>query len=403
MNNVYQILVEILINPIISKNTNGDLSQFNTTFWDEFALDFVDYETNAEPVYLKLYKLSLNNPEQVFEKLDKVYDLFIKQLAELYLKGQKDEAIIKLLNSKNITFSNEVTFLNILQNVIRKSERANLKKKMPFIVKNLEFQLNDEILKNAAKSAARSALKEKFKLWDSELEEEKIVNSKLVKWQKQGIQVAPIGNSINENIQEFPTSKSWNSWGKIAMAACILIGISFVVKLILDSDSQMPDNFAVSTNKPVNNQTNSFESEVSIPDPEESTIFRQYLNDSQGFIGSDKKQKIVTINFYKRIQSLNSSLNFSNKKGNTDKIISEIDSLKRLNNTYLLKNNVLKINVINKVKDIRIINLSNKGNYLRMGSNYYKLNESDNLKPLLIEKDSSIIEQLDRIIITNPN
>ncbi|MCL9968078.1 MAG: hypothetical protein NBV56_02005 [Aquirufa antheringensis] len=403
MNNVYQILVEILINPIISKNTNGDLSQFNTTFWDEFALDFVDYETNAEPVYLKLYKLSLNNPEQVFEKLDKVYDLFIKQLAELYLKGQKDEAIIKLLNSKNITFSNEVTFLNILQNVIRKSERANLKKKMPFIVKNLEFQLNDEILKNAAKSAARSALKEKFKLWDSELEEEKIVNSKLVKWQKQGIQVAPIGNSINENIQEFPTGKSWNSWGKIAMAACILIGISFVVKLILDSDSQMPDNFAVSTNKPVNNQTNSFESEVSIPDPEESTIFRQYLNDSQGFIGSDKKQKIVTINFYKRIQSLNSSLNFSNKKGNTDKIISEIDSLKRLNNTYLLKNNVLKINVINKVKDIRIINLSNKGNYLRMGSNYYKLNESDNLKPLLIEKDSSIIEQLDRIIITNPN
>ncbi len=297
MNNVYQILVEILINPIISKNTNGDLSQFNTTFWDEFALDFVDYETNAEPVYLKLYKLSLNNPEQVFEKLDKVYDLFIKQLAELYLKGQKDEAIIKLLNSKNITFSNEVTFLNILQNVIRKSERANLKKKMPFIVKNLEFQLNDEILKNAAKSAARSALKEKFKLWDSELEEEKIVNSKLVKWQKQGIQVAPIGNSINENIQEFPTGKSWNSWGKIAMAACILIGISFVVKLILDSDSQMPDNFAVSTNKPVNNQTNSFESEVSIPDPEESTIFRQYLNDSQGFIGSDKKQKIVTINF----------------------------------------------------------------------------------------------------------
>jgi hypothetical protein len=274
---------------------------------------------------------------------------------------------------------------------------------MPFIDKNFEFQLDDNILKYAAKSAARSALKEKFMLWDSELEEEKIINSKLVKWQKQEIKVAPIGNSMNENIQEFPTDKSWNSWGKIAMAACILIGISFVVKLILDSDSQMPDNFAVSTNKPVNNQTNSFESEVSIPDPEESTIFRQYLNDSQGFIGSDKKQKIVIINFYKRIQALNSSLNLLKKKGNTDKIISEIDSLKRLHNTYLLNNNGLKINIIDKSKVVKIINLSNKGVYLRMGSNYYKLNESDNFKPLLIEKDSTIIEHLDRIIITNPN
>ena len=96
-------------------------------------------------------------------------------------------------------------------------------------------------------------------------------------------------------------------------------------------------------------------------------------------------------------------MKLSTKKGHIDKINSEIDSLKRLGNTYLLKNNVLKINVINKVKDIRIINLSNKGDYLRMGSNYYNFIESDNFKPLLVVKDSIIINQLDRIIITNPN
>lgn len=403
MNNVYQILVEILINPIISKNTNGDLSQFNTKFWDEFALDFVDYETNAEPVYLKLYKLSLNNSEQVFEKLDRVYDLFIKQLAELYLKGQKDEAIIKLLNSKNTTFSNEVTFLNILQNVIRKSERANLKKKMPFIVKNLEFQLDDEILKNAAKSAARSSLKEKFKQWDKELEKEAdIVNSPVSK-AKLIPAVEKYPTSFNGNKTENSIDNTWLTWGKFAMAACILLGITFTVKLILDSDSQLTNNVSVANTKPNVNQIDDFETELVIPDAEENTIFCKYLNDSQGFINSDKNQKIVIINFYNRIQALNSSLKLSNKKGNIDKIISEIDSLKRLSNTYLLKNNVLKINVINKLKDVRIISLSNKGDYLRMGSNYYNFVESDNFKPLLVEKDSIIINQLDRIIITSPN
>ena len=38
-----------------------------------------------------------------------------------------------------------------------------------------------------------------------------------------------------------------------------------------------------------------------------------------------------------------------------------------------------------------------------MGSNYYNFIESDNFKPLLVVNDSIIINQLDRIIITNPN
>jgi len=404
MNNVYQILVEILINPILSKNTNGDLSEFDSTFWDEFALDFINYETNAEPVYLKLYKLSLNNPEQVFDKLDKVYELFIKQLAELYIKGQKDEAIIKLVNSKNTIFSNEVTFLNTLQNVIRKSERANLKKKMPFIVKNLEFQLDDEILKNAAKSAARSALKEKFKQWDKELEkEENVVNKPDLKYQLSSVEV---DEDRDGNIPENSIGSKWITWGKFAMAACILIGITFTVKLIIDSDSQIPNNVYVSKTKPNIKQIDNFETELVIPDAEENTIFRKYLNDSQGFIGTDRNQKILIVDFYNRIKALNSSLKLSTKKGNTDKIISEIDSLNRLGNTYLLKNNGLKINVINKTKDLKLINLSNSGpylRYLRMGTNYYKLIESDNFKPLLVEKDKAIIKQLDKIIITNPN
>lgn len=400
MNNVYQILVQILINPIISKNINGDLSQFDTTFWNEFALDFVDYETNAEPVYLKLYKLSLNNPEQVFEKLDKVYNLFIKQLAELYLKGQKDEAIVKLLNSKNKKFTNEVTFLNTLQNVIRKSERANLKKKMPYIVKNLEFQLDDDILKNAAKSAARSSLKEKFKQWDKELDKEDVMNIPVAKYQLLSDDFKLEPTSFNKKTSESSIGSTWITWGKFAMAACILIGITFTVKLILDSDSQTSNQVAVYNNSTYN-QMNHKDSELVFPDADENTIYRKYLNDSQGFIGTNTNQKIVVINFYNRIKALN----LARKKVNSEKINNEIDSLKRLNNTYILTKNILKINVIDNTKDLKLVNLSNfnQGAYIRLGKKFYKLIKSDNFKPLLVEKDSAIIKQLDKIIITNPN
>ncbi len=399
MNNVYQILVEILINPIISKNTNSNLNQFNTTFWEEFALDFVDYESNAEPVYLKLYKLSLNNPEQVFEKLDKVHELFIKQLAELYLKGQKNDAIFKLLNSKNTTFLNEVTFLNTLQNVIRKSERANLKKKMPFIVKNLEFQLDNDILKNAAKSAARSSLKEKFKQWDKELEkEEKVVQFPVSKAQLSR-SVKKHSASFNENTSTNPIDTNWLTWGKFAIAACILLGITFTVKLILESDSQLSINTTVSEIKPNNNQIKNLKAELVIPNAEESVIFRKFLNDSQGFIGSNKNQKIVVINYYKRIMALN----LAAKKVHSEINNFKIDSLKSLINTYILKKNFLKINVIEKPKDLKLVKLSNQVPYILMNNKFYKLIENDSFQPLIIEKDTTVLIQLKKIILTNPD
>jgi hypothetical protein len=112
-------------------------------------------------------------------------------------------------------------------------------------------------------------------------------------------------------------------------------------------------------------------------------------------------QKIVIINFYNRIKALN----LARKKVNSEKINNEIDSLKRLNNTYILNKNVLKINVIENARDLKLLNLKNfnQGSYIKIGKKFYKINESDNFKPLLVEKDSALIKQLDKIIITNPD
>lgn len=400
MNNIYQILVDILINPILSKNSNIDSSQLDEIFWQEFALDFVDYEQNAEPVYLKLYKLSLTNSENVFEQLDKVHDLFIRQIAELYLTGYQDDVVTKLINSNNLKFSTEVSFLKTLKNVIRKSGRSSFKKKIPFIIKNLETNIDDQLIKKVAQSESRAAFKEKFNKWDLEIKEDKFAEKVIVKYQLSGDEIVSVETSSGKNYSNLGT---WITWGKYSIAACILLGISFSVKLILDSDSQLPNSVSVAKNKSIINQIDNLEPELVFPDSDESTIFRTFLNDSQGFINSDKKQKIIIINYSTRLRSLNSSLHSSNKKVNSVKINNEIDSLMRLSNTYLFKNNVLKIRGINNSNDLKLINLSNQAAYVRIGKKYYKLVENNSFKPLLVEKDTNVILELDKIIVINPD
>ena len=396
MNNIYQILVDILINPILSKNSTIDSTQLDEIFWQEFALDFVDYEQNAEPVYLKLYKLSLTNSENVFEQLDKVHDLFIRQIAELYLTGYQDDVVTKLINSNNLKFSTEVSFLTTLKNVIRKSGRSSLKKKIPFIIKNLETNIDDQLIKKVAQSESRAALKEKFKKWDNELEEVEFKDKVTFKYQLSGDEVVSVESSSDKKYSNFGT---WITRGKYAMAACVLLGISFTIKLILESDYNEPNEVSISEIKSDNNQINNLEPELVFPDADESIIFRRYLNDSQGFIGTDKSQKIIIINYSARIRALKSS----NKKVNSINVNNEIDSLMRLSNTYLYKNNVLKIRGINDSKDLKLINLSNQAAYVRMGKKYYKLVENNSFKPLLVEKDTNVILELDKIIVTNPD
>ena len=396
MNNIYQILVDILINPILSKNSNIDSTQLDELFWHEFALDFVDYEQNAEPVYLKLYKLSLTNSENVFEQLDRVHDLFIKQIAELYLTGYQDDVVTKLINSNNLKFSTEVSFLRTLKNVIRKSSRSSLKKKIPFIIKNLEANIDDELIKKVAQSESRAALKEKFNKWDLDIKEAEFADKVIFKYQLSGDRIESVDTSSDKDYSNLGT---WITWGKYAIAACILLGISFTIKLILESDYQKPGEVTLSEINTNDSKINNLEAELVIPKVEENIVFRKYLNDSQGFIGTDKNQKIIIINYSARIKALKSS----NKKVNSIYVNNEIDSLLRLSNTYLYKNNLLKIRGINNPKDIKLINLSNHGAYIRMGKKYYKLVVNDSFKPLLVEKDSNIIFELDKIIVTNPD
>ena len=249
--------------------------------------------------------------------------------------------------------------------------------------------MEDEILKNAAKSDARLALKVKFKQWDKELEETNVVTKPVFKYQL---------SSKNFDLEaiSFDKKKSigrtwWVTVGKLAMAACILIGVSFTIKLILDSDYETANKFSVSNTKPfVNDQINKLESNLEIISAEEKTINLKYLNDIEGFAETDEKQKIVIENNFLKLKYLNSRLQSSvtERINDISKITNEIKLLNNSKNTYLFKDNVLRIKTLNNFKEIKLIKLSNMYTYIKLDNNYYSIRKNKSFKQLVIEKDS---------------
>jgi hypothetical protein len=62
-------LIKGLILPLIIKLSKGNLNDLPDDFWNQFANDFIQFEIDAQPIYSALYKLELQNPEDVFDKL----------------------------------------------------------------------------------------------------------------------------------------------------------------------------------------------------------------------------------------------------------------------------------------------------------------------------------------------
>ena len=142
MNNS-SILIKGIILPMIIKMSKGDLNNLSEDFWNQFANDFIQYETDAQPIYSALYKLELQNPEEVFEKLPQAYSSFISELAEEYVLGNTSTIISKLLESKNDLFLKEVTFLKTMKSVITKLERQKLKESLPHLNDRLVLELDE--------------------------------------------------------------------------------------------------------------------------------------------------------------------------------------------------------------------------------------------------------------------
>lgn len=201
-------IVENIILPQLEKDSKFSEKKVDSAFLEKFATDLLHFEEDAKPIYTNIYGLELDNPEKIIDKLPNIYAQFLKELAESYVLGQTTEATDYLLEKNNEAFLKEVQFLESMQQAIKSVERKRIKADLPKSYERLTFELSETDLANATKKKGREDLREKFKQWDTELEEQE--------------SVPVISMLTNEKEKTKVTSLSWMKY--VSIAAIFIIG-----------------------------------------------------------------------------------------------------------------------------------------------------------------------------------
>lgn len=421
--NTASTIIKSLILPLVIKFTKGNINTLPDDFWNQFANDFIRYEINATPIYTSLYKLELQNPEAVFEKLPQVYSSFIKELAEEYVLGNQSEITAQLIESKNETFLKEVSFLKTMKAVITKVERQELKKNLPTLYDRLVFELDEETLRQVAKKKSREDLRAKFKQWDEEMVESEPIL----------IESSLSHNVINEAPNEYnikqPKSKVISlSWIKYAAAACVFLtaGVLYIKLSTNDNFNQTDENSVVTV--PVKKDTTS--KVIITPEipsealAEVATVTKNapVIESGLGFASKKNNIKIVENNQKARMVSIVSAIEkyrqllekeFSENKVGISSRVKELESkiselqnelalFKEREKQYVFDGKSLVLYVSNTAKENTIV-LYGDNFYLKRDADYFKLTVAE--QPQLYKKESNIevLSALDKIIFDYGN
>ena len=159
-------IIRYIVLPYLEQDVHFDNSKTTPEFWNHFASNIVQYDTDSKPLYKVIYSLGLDNAEILITILPKIYSQFINELAENYVLGNATESADYLITNKNATFSKNVTFFKTLQQAIKNIERKRIKEGFTKSFNRLSFELSEEDIANAAKKKAREDLKAKMKEWD---------------------------------------------------------------------------------------------------------------------------------------------------------------------------------------------------------------------------------------------
>lgn len=200
--------------PKLEKDPKFSEEKVDSDFWEKFTHDLLRFEEDAKPLYAHIYSLELAEAEKVIDTLPSVYSKFLKELAENYVLGQTSDATNYLLETNNAVFLKEVQFLKSMQQAIKSVERKRIKADLPKSYERLIFELSDADLANVARKKGREDLREKFKQWDAELEQEDVPVISMVNREEETIRAA--------------ASKISFSWMKYASIAAIFI-IGFMI------------------------------------------------------------------------------------------------------------------------------------------------------------------------------
>ena len=387
-------IIKNILLPKLKKDSKYSDEKVVASFWKNFSTVLVRFEENAQPLYTAIYSLELGNPEQIIDKLPKIYAQFLKELAECYVLGQTSEATDYLVKTNNKTFLKEVQFLKTMQQAIKSVERKRIKTELPQSYDRLTFELSETEIANAIKKKAREELKKKMKLWDAELED--------------GVPVISMANLEDEITSDKTRSKVISlSWMEYAVAASIIIaaGIFYFKNT---GTPEIPVENTVVIKEKENNQPQlhpPVTKTIALASIETTSSTVTVLQpESLGF-SSDKKVKI-TINFKdatKRILSLENALRQS--RTIDSKIISqykaELIQLKRQKDNYVFNGQIMTLFNKKAATDYAVMQTEEQLYYLKTGDEYYNLKVSNS--PMVLEKvvSTTILETLEKIHFEN--
>lgn len=406
--NTASTILKSLILPLIIKLSKANLNSLPDSFWNQLATDFIHYETNASPIYASLYKLELQNPEDVFEKLPQAYSDFIKELAEEYVLGNENELTIKLLESKNETFLQEVSFLKTMKAVIVKTGRLELKKDLPQSYDRLVFELDEETLTQVAKKKSREDLRAKFEQWDEEMVERKPIL----------METSISDNVINEPREVYYSRPKESkvislSWIKYAVAACIVLAAGILYfKFNTNNNLVQPGDTNVVTTEAPKIETYPLAAVSSIS--ESSPI----LNAGLGFASKEisiikNNQEPRKLSIVKAIEKYQMQLqkNFPNHKDDknptikklNDTIVSlqkELQLLKNREKQYVFNGKSLTLYEASTPKETHVL-FYEDNYYLKKRDSIYKLTVSEQRQNYSKETNVKIVSALDKILFDN--
>ena len=404
--NTASTILKSLILPLVIKFSKGDVTTLPDDFWNQFATDFIYYEIDAAPIYTALYKLELQNPEAIFEKLPQAYSSFIKELAEEYVLGNQSEITTQLLESKNETFLKEVSFLKTMKAVILKTERNQLKKDLPLAYDRLVFELDEETLKQVAKKKSREDLRAKFEQWDEEM----VVSEPILIETNYS---PAIEEPIEYKIQRTESKVISLSWIKYAVAACIVItaGVLYF-KFNTTTNLVQPDDTNVVTTEAPKIETYPLAAVSSIS--ESSPI----LNAGLGFASKEisiikNNQEPRKLSIVKAIEKYQMQLqkNFPNHKDDNnptikklnDTIVSlqkELQLLENREKQYVFNGKSLTLYIASTLKETHVL-FYEDNYYLKNGDSIYKLAVSRQPQNYSKETNLKIVSALDKILFDN--
>ena len=351
-------LLKNLLLPKLEKDSQFEVSKITESFLESLVTALCDFEKNTKPIHELLWQLELDDTNKIISKLETIYMVFIKEMAEHFVLGHSSEISTFLLETKNPIFEKEVLFFTHLKNAIAKTERKRIKEELPDYFNKLSFTIDEETMTNVVKKKSREELKKKMVVWDEEI---KVIEEPPV------YTIAP----------KKETKVISLTWIKYAVAACLVLGLGVWFF------NQTNPNIPKIENNVVSSDTTSIVHPKNIKAPTEAIVDNTKVVEKQVQYPSD--------------------LGFTNTT--TSKIIKlfikEPSKNNSKPNSYEFDGTRLVIYSNDLKTPYSILSLDDKIYFLKKDTGYYQLYSTKVAKELKLLKDESLIEQLEKTSFEN--